>query len=54
MFGLGGQELLIVLVVVGLLFGAKKLPEFAKSIGEGIREFKKSTSMTDDESKHVS
>lgn len=45
MFGfirnIGGPELLIVLVVVMLLFGAKKVPELARSIGASAREFKK-------------
>ena len=39
-------ELLIVLVIVVLLFGAKKIPELAKGMGQGIKEFKKS--MKDD------
>ncbi|MHB1000013.1 MAG: twin-arginine translocase TatA/TatE family subunit [Armatimonadota bacterium] len=43
MFGLGGQELIIILLIVGLLFGAKRLPELGKSLGEGLREFKKTT-----------
>jgi sec-independent protein translocase protein TatA len=38
---LGMQELLIVLFLVLLLFGAKKLPELAHSIGEALNEFKK-------------
>ncbi len=41
--GLGGTELLIVLAVLILLFGAKKLPELAKGMGQSIREFKKSS-----------
>jgi sec-independent protein translocase protein TatA len=40
LFGLGGQELVIILVVVLLLFGAKKIPELARGLGKGIREFK--------------
>jgi len=44
MFGLGTQELLIIFVVGGLLFGAKKLPELGKGLGEAIRGFKKSMS----------
>ena len=44
MFGLGTQELLIILVIGGLLFGAKKLPELGKGLGEAIRGFKKSLS----------
>lgn len=39
----GGQELLVVLGIGILLFGAKKIPELGKSLGEGIKEFKKST-----------
>lgn len=38
---LGGGELLIVAAVVMLLFGAKKLPEFARSLGKAKGEFKK-------------
>jgi len=40
MLGLGTQELLIVLLVVVLLFGAKKLPELARGMGQGLKEFK--------------
>ncbi len=41
MFGLGGQELLLILFVVLLFFGPSKLPELARGLGKGIREFKK-------------
>ncbi len=41
MFGLGGQELLLILFVVLLFFGPSKLPELAKGLGKGMREFKK-------------
>jgi sec-independent protein translocase protein TatA len=37
---LGGGEILMILVVVLLLFGAKRIPDFARSLGSGIREFK--------------
>jgi sec-independent protein translocase protein TatA len=40
MFGLGIWELLVILVIVLLLFGARKLPEVGSGIGEGIRNFK--------------
>ncbi|GAB4363283.1 MAG: twin-arginine translocase TatA/TatE family subunit [Deltaproteobacteria bacterium] len=42
MFGFGLPELLIVLVIVVLLFGAGKLPQIGSGLGEGIRNFKKS------------
>ena len=41
MFGLGYQELLIILVIVLVLFGANRLPELAKSLGKSVKEFKK-------------
>ena len=43
MFGLGLTEVIIILVIVLIIFGAGKLPKIAKSIGEGIKEFKKAT-----------
>jgi sec-independent protein translocase protein TatA len=42
MFGLGLPELLVILVIVVLLFGAGKLPQIGSGIGEGIRNFRKS------------
>ncbi len=41
MFGLGYQELMIILVIVLLLFGAQKLPELARGLGKSVSEFKK-------------
>ena len=38
----GGGELIIILVIVLILFGAKRIPEIASGLGKGIREFKKS------------
>lgn len=38
---LGGPELIVILLIVVLLFGAKKLPELARSIGSSIKEFNK-------------
>jgi sec-independent protein translocase protein TatA len=45
---LGMWEILLIMVVVLLLFGAKRLPEVGSSIGKGIREFKRSISDTQD------
>ena len=44
MFGLGATELIIILVIVVILFGASRLPEIGRGIGEAIKNFKKSTS----------
>jgi len=41
MFWLGYQELLIILVIVLILFGANRLPELARSLGSSVKEFKK-------------
>lgn len=41
MFGIGGPELFLILLVILIFFGAKKLPDLAKGIGQGIREFRK-------------
>jgi sec-independent protein translocase protein TatA len=44
MFGLGTPEIILVVVVILVLFGAKKIPEFMQGIGKGVKEFKKATS----------
>ncbi len=49
MGSIGTQELIIILVIVLLLFGAKRIPEIARSMGHGIREFKKATREITDE-----
>ena len=41
--GLSGPELMLVLVVILVLFGAKRIPEFAKGLGKGINELKKAS-----------
>jgi sec-independent protein translocase protein TatA len=46
---LGGWEWVVVLLAVLLLFGAKKIPELAKGLGTGIKEFKKATREVTDE-----
>ncbi len=40
MAGLGWQELFIVLIIIMIIFGAGKLPDVAKSLGQGVKEFK--------------
>jgi sec-independent protein translocase protein TatA len=46
---IGGWEMVLILAVVLVLFGAKKLPELAKGLGTGIKEFKKATRDVQDE-----
>ena len=43
MGSLGGSELFLILLVILVFFGAKKLPELAKGLGQGIREFRKAS-----------
>ncbi|MGE5232014.1 MAG: twin-arginine translocase TatA/TatE family subunit [Deltaproteobacteria bacterium] len=45
---IGFDKLLLIVIVVLVLFGAKRVPEIGASIGKGIREFKRSLSDTDD------
>ena len=40
MFGMGTSEMILVLLIIILFFGAKKIPELARGLGKGIREFK--------------
>jgi sec-independent protein translocase protein TatA len=40
LFGMGTSEMIIVLVIVLLLFGGKKIPELMKGLGKGVKEFK--------------
>lgn len=41
MFGMGTWEILIIFIVILLLFGSKRLPEIARGLGKGVRQFKK-------------
>lgn len=48
MYGIGMQELLVVLVIVVVIFGAKKLPEIGGGLGRAIRNFKRASSEPDE------
>jgi len=52
MFGLGYQELMVILIIVLLLFGAQKLPELARGLGKSVSEFKKGQSEGEGSEKH--
>jgi sec-independent protein translocase protein TatA len=48
-WALGGTEVVLILAVILILFGAKKIPELARGMGQGIKEFKKATKEVTDE-----
>jgi sec-independent protein translocase protein TatA len=49
LFNMGGSELILVLGIALLLFGGKKLPELAKGLGQGLKEFKRATNNASEE-----
>jgi len=53
MFGLGPQELVIILLIVLVLFGGKKLPEIMRGLGQGMREFRRATTEATKEIKEI-
>lgn len=48
--GIGWQQLLIILLIILVLFGAKKIPDLAKGLGSGIKNFKKAVKEDEEES----
>ncbi|BCR03671.1 hypothetical protein DESUT3_07400 [Desulfuromonas versatilis] len=51
MFGLGTQEMIIILVLVLIIFGAGKLPQVGGALGQGLRNFKKGIKEADEDAK---
>jgi sec-independent protein translocase protein TatA len=51
MGNLGATEILLILLVVVLLFGGRKIPELMKGIGQGMKEFKKASRLEDEPEK---
>ena len=49
MFGIGMTELIIILVIILVIFGAGKLPDIGKGLGKGIKNFKKGVNDTDED-----
>ncbi|MCK4403524.1 MAG: twin-arginine translocase TatA/TatE family subunit [candidate division Zixibacteria bacterium] len=49
--GIGAQELLLILLIILLLFGARKIPEIARGLGKSVAEFKKGTKDIEEELK---
>ena len=52
-FGLGGQEILIIALVVLLLFGGSKIPELMRGMGKGVKSFKEGMKEVDNEVKDI-
>lgn len=48
MFGLGAQELLLILLIALFFFGGEKLPDIAKGLGQGLREFRRASEGKED------
>ena len=48
MFGIGMPEIIVIMIIVLIIFGAGKLPEIGSGIGRGIKNFKKATQEVDD------
>ncbi len=53
MFGLGPGELILIVAVIALLFGGKKIPELMRGLGSGIKEFKDAANEGSDATKKI-
>ena len=53
LLGLGGTEVVVIMGAILILFGAKRIPEFAKGLGQGIKEFKKASNEVTTEFHHA-
>jgi sec-independent protein translocase protein TatA len=51
LFGLGPMEIVLIIVVIILLFGGRKIPELMKGIGQGMKEFRKASNIDEESSK---
>ena len=49
LFDMGGSQIVLILALILIFFGARKIPELAKGLGQGIKEFKKATREVTDE-----
>lgn len=54
LFGMGGQELIFVGIIILVFFGGSKIPELMRGLGKGVKEFKDASAGKDEESKDVS
>lgn len=52
-FGLGGPEMILIVVAILIFFGGSKIPELAKGLGKGIREFKDAANPDSDKDKNL-
>ena len=53
MFGLGVQEIMLILLIAVLFFGGEKIPDIAKGLGKGLRELKRAMDQPEEEREHA-